>query len=153
MFLTVHSAVGVTAVTALGIHNPAAAFALGLVLHYLGDAVPHGDEPIGEWVKDGRSPVLRAMPFFVGDFLLMSVLFALVSSAGGLQWHLVAAIAGSILPDVLFGVEIVFKRRLFGFLSELHDLAHTAFGIRLPLHFGLPLQAVLAFILWYGFPA
>jgi len=153
MFLTVHSAIGLTAVTALGIHNPAAAFAVGLVLHYLGDAVPHGDEPIGEWVKNGRSPVLRAAPVFAGDFLLMSAMFALVSATGGLQWHLVVAIAGSILPDVLFGIETIFKRRLFGFLSDLHDRAHAAIGIRLPLHYGLPFQAVLAFMLWYGFPA
>lgn len=150
MFLTVHSAIGVTAVTAAGITNPAAAFAIGWALHYVGDAVPHGDERIGDWVLNGKRPVRRAIPFFAGDFAVMSAIFAAYSVSAGWQWHLVAAVAGSILPDVLFGMEMVFRRNLFGPLSGLHEKAHKLTGILLPLKLGMPFQLTLAAMLWFG---
>lgn len=152
MFLTVHSAVGLTAVTALGITDPAAAFALGWALHYVGDAIPHGDERIGDWVLESAKPVRRALPFFVGDFAFMSAACAAFYASAGLQWHLLAAVAGSILPDVLFGTEMVFQRKLFGPISDLHLKAHYLTGILLPLKFGMPFQLLLAVTLWSALP-
>lgn len=153
MFLTVHSAIGITAVTALGIQDPTAAFAIGWALHYLGDAVPHGDEFIGEWVMRGRSPVLRAIPFFVADFLAMAAAFTVVAFTGGWHWNLLAAAAGSIVPDALFGIEMVFRRKLFGPLSDLHERAHGALNVRLPLRYGMPFQLALVAVLWFGLAA
>lgn len=149
MFLTVHSAIGITAVTVTGITNPAAAFALGWALHYAGDAVPHGDERIGDWVLNSDRKVLRAVPFFAGDFAVMSAAFYLYSSAVGFQWHLAAVVAGSILPDVIFGVEMVLRRKLFSPLADLHDRAHRLTGVRLPLWLGLTGQALMALLLWF----
>ncbi len=148
MFLTVHSAIGVTAVAATGITNPAAAFALGWALHYVGDAIPHGDESIGEWVVNSDRAVRRAIPFFAGDFAVMTAAFLGYSYVAGLQWHMVAAVAGSILPDVMMGVEMVFKRKVFGPFSKLHEWAHHLTGVRLPLKVGMPFQLLLIALLW-----
>ncbi|MEA3249890.1 MAG: hypothetical protein U9Q03_06100 [Patescibacteria group bacterium] len=149
MFLTVHSAIGVTAVTAIGITNPAAAFALGWALHYVGDAIPHGDERIGDWVLESDRSVRRAIPFFAGDFAVMSAAFLMYSMSVGFHWHFAAVVAGSILPDVMFGMEMVFKRNVFGFLTPLHKKAHRLTGVRLPLWLGLSGQAIIALLLWF----
>jgi hypothetical protein len=149
MFLTVHSSIGVAATTVAGITNPAAAFALGWFLHYVGDAIPHGDEKIGEWVMVGPKPVWRAVPFFAGDFAVMSSIFAVYSFHAGFSWSLVAVIAGSILPDVLFGVEMVFKRSLFGPVAHFHKWAHHLLGIRLPFKAGLPIQLAVLALMWW----
>jgi hypothetical protein len=148
MFLTVHSAIGVAATEAFGVSNPAAAFVLGWALHYIGDAIPHGDERIGDWVLNSDRQVRRAVPFFAGDFMVMTAAFLAYSSTTGFHWHLVAAVAGSILPDVLFGMEMVFRRKVFGPLTDLHLKAHHLTGVRLPLWLGLSGQAVIAALLW-----
>ena len=54
MFLAGHASVGIAITAALGVTNPAAAFALGWASHYLADFFPHGDEFRGLRVHQTR---------------------------------------------------------------------------------------------------
>ena len=100
MFITVHSAIGIAAVTALGTQNPIAAFSLGWLLHYVGDAIPHGDEQLGAWCMSRRRPTLTMGAVFVVDILVLMTVLAVVHLVYGLTPVMLAVVAGSAMPDL-----------------------------------------------------
>ena len=148
MFLTAHSAIALAATAWTG--NPAAAFAVGWASHYLADAVPHGDEPVGRWAKAAgpREAWHLAVVTFV-DLSFLAVAFAWFISARGLHLVHIAAIVGACLPDFMWGLEKVVGRKLFGPLGAFHSRVHNFAKVMLPLAVGLLGQAALAAALWW----
>ena len=86
MYLVGHTAVGIAAATALGVTNPAAAFAVGWLSHYVADFVPHGDEAAGEWAHRGRSPVKRVVVIFLIDLVFVPAGTAYFIAHRGWEW-------------------------------------------------------------------
>lgn len=146
MYLAVHAAVGAAA--AATTNDPLVAFGIGWLSHYLVDAVPHGDERAGEWTKRGHE-VKRYMLLAGIDGLILSAILAVQMSRHGIDPALLAAIGGSVLPDVMWGMEKVFKRKMFGPLHRLHSSAHNYLRIRLPSWLGLLVQAAIAGGFWF----
>ena len=148
MFLIGHAAVGATIAQLAGIENPAAAFGVGWLSHYLADFVPHGDEPVGKWTA-GPNGVRRLMGIVALDGLLLLGALGFVFAKRGFSWVTLAAAVGACVPDVLWGLEKLAGRRLFGPHGAFHLKNHNFFHIDLPLGVGLLLQgAVTAFLFW-----
>jgi hypothetical protein len=145
MYLVGHAAVGMT--LAAGTGNPALAFGIGWLSHYLADFFPHGDEAVGEWVRKGNE-VRRLLVVLAPDAALFLAAFAWFSSQRGFSFTAAAAAVGSFVPDVLWGLEKVFKRKLFGRHDAFHGKNHNFFHARIPLAAGIALQAAVAGPLW-----
>ena len=150
MFLVGHAAVGITITQALGVTNPVAAFGVGWLSHYLADFVPHGDEGLGEWVKKGHE-VRRLAAVTAIDGTIALAAFALFASRQQ-EFPMAAAAAavGSWVPDVMWGLEKLLQRRLFGPHERLHHWNHNRLHIMLPLKVGITLQAIVTAALWNG---
>jgi hypothetical protein len=145
MYLVGHAAIGMTLAASTG--NPALAFGIGWISHYLADFFPHGDESAGEWAKRGNE-VKRLFLLLVIDGSLFLVAFGWFTLHKGFQPAAAAAALGSFMPDILWGLEKVLKKRLFGPLEKFHGMNHNFFHVRLPFWLGLVLQAALAAGLW-----
>lgn len=147
MFLIGHGAIGAAIITATSIANPAAAFGVGWLSHYLADAFPHGDEPVGEWARRGDEA--RRIALIAGlDALLLAVALGVFFVSRGFSWPIFLAVAGSALPDVMWGLEKALRRRLFGPHERIHKRNHNFLGIRLSFAAGLATQAAVTFIAW-----
>lgn len=147
MYLTAHAAVGGVIGAALTA-NPLLAFGCGWVSHYFVDFIPHGDEPAGEWTKKGNE-VRRYLLLFGVDGLLLFMLYLAQVRTHGFSWPLAAAIVGSTVPDVLWGLEKLFRKKMFGPLRRLHSAVHNRLKIMLPTWLGLLVQAAVAGWFWY----
>jgi len=147
MYLVVHSAIG-AALTAGLTTDPVAAFGIGWLSHYFADLIPHGDEQAGEWAR--RKNEIRRYLLLAGIDGLLVLILVLVQAVGrGFSPALLAAVCGSVLPDVMWGLEKLFRKNLFGPLQRFHFAIHNYFRVRLPLWFGLLFQAALAGGLWF----
>ena len=148
MYITIHAAIGAAAAAAVT-KDPVAAFGLGWFLHYVADLVPHGDEAAGEWCRRGRSEVRRYALLAGIDGLALAGLLGVDYWRHGLNLVVLAAAAGSVLPDAMWGLETVVGKKLFGPFQRFHSYVHNHFRIRLPWPAGLLLQGGLAAILWW----
>lgn len=146
MFLFGHSAVGLLAASWTG--NPALAFASGFVSHYFADAVPHGDEDLGVWTKQGNEVFRLALLMFL-DLAVLSLVFAVLWRSTGWHWSHVAAVAGACLPDFMWGAELALRRKLFGPFGDFHKRNHNRWKVRVPAWYGVPLQLAFSLALWW----
>ncbi len=145
MFLVGHAAIGMT--LAAGTDNPVLAFVIGWASHYVADFIPHGDEEAGEWVKRGHE--IKRLLVLVGiDGVLLAAAYGWFVMHRGFSPAPLAAAIGATVPDVMWGIEKVFKRKLFGAHERLHGLNHNFFDVRMPLGVGLALQAAVTCSLW-----
>lgn len=157
MQLVGHASVGIVLARAVGATNPVAAFFVGWFSHYVADFFPHGDEDVGAWTKKGNQ-VARFAGIVTIDGIVSLVAFVAYAMANGANWQdlhswqplLPSAFAamGSFVPDVMWGTEMVFKRKLFGWFERLHSANHNFFHIHLPFRYGMPLQLAVAAVLW-----
>jgi hypothetical protein len=147
MFLIGHAAVGAVLASATGTHNPAIAFGIGWLSHYLADFVPHGDEGVGAWTRRGNE-VRRLMAIVAVDGLILLGASAAYIAANGFSWTICMAIVGSMVPDIIWGIEKLRKRPLWRPLEIFHDKNHNFFDLRMPVPAGLLLQFVVTTALW-----
>jgi hypothetical protein len=147
MYLVGHTAIGMSAVALTGVTNPAAAFAVGWASHYLADFLPHGDEEAGDWTKKGNE-VKRLAAIVAVDGALLLALFGVFTAHRGFSLPMAMGALGSTVPDVLWGLEKLFKRKLFGFHEKYHYANHNFFDVRMPLWLGVLLQAIMTASLW-----
>lgn len=146
MYLTVHAAVAATIAGAVT-SDPATALGIGILSHYAVDAIPHGDERVGEWTRQGNE-VKRLMLVSGIDGLMLLVMVFAFWFGNGMAWIFVAAVVGGILPDVLWGLEKAAGRKLFGPVGVFHTNVHNFSGIRLPTWTGFLFQGIVAAVLW-----
>lgn len=147
MYLTAHAAVGAAAAAALTA-DPIVAFGVGWLSHYIVDFIPHGDEPAGEWTKKGNE-VRRYLLLSGIDGLVLAAVYAVQVRSHGFSWILLTAVAGSTVPDVFWGLEKLFRRKLFGPLRRLHYAVHNRLHVMLPTWLGLLVQAAVAGWFWF----
>ncbi len=147
MFLIAHAAAG--AALASSVDSPPAAFIIGWLSHYLVDLIPHGDEAVGEWTKKGNEVRRFGLVAGIDGLLLAGVLVWLFLGRGGVEWNVLAAAVGATVPDVMWGIEKVAGRTLFGAHRRFHHRIHNYFHVRMPTWLGLSFQAAFAALLWY----
>lgn len=147
MYLVVHSAIGAVLASEVT-HDPVTGFFLGWLSHYVADLIPHGDEQAGEWAR--RKNEIRRYLLLAGiDGTIVLALFLALTAHRGFSPLMLAAVGGSILPDVMWGLEKLFGKKVFGPLQRFHFAIHNHFRVRLPLWLGLLFQAALAVGSWY----
>ncbi len=146
MYLTAHAAAGAVAAGILT-GDPIVAFGIGWLSHYAVDFIPHGDEAAGEWTKKGNE-VRRYLVLFGIDGAILATLFLTLIATRGSSWVTAAAVVGSTVPDVMWGMEKVLKKRLFGPLRTFHSAVHNRLRVMLPTWLGLLVQAVFAGWFW-----
>lgn len=151
MTLTTHAAIG--AVIGGMIGNPILGFALGLASHFLVDIVPHGDNQLADLFRIHKKKRKFAVAYVMVDatlamYLVMAVFLVRTDSS-----HLAfaAAVAGSVLPDLLIGLADIWRctaLKKFGkFHFFFHDLISRRYG-DIPLRYALIGQAVIIAILF-----
>ncbi len=146
MFLVGHAAVGIA--LASRTKNPIVAFGIGWLSHYLADFFPHGDEPLGAWAKRGNEIRRMFVAVAIDGIVFLSV-FAGFTAAKGFSPVAAAAALGSFVPDIMWGLEKLFGRNLFGPFERLHNRNHNFFRIKFPLWLGLLYQAAVTTGLWW----
>ncbi|MBU1149287.1 hypothetical protein KKI23_04315 [Patescibacteria group bacterium] len=165
MLLNTHALAGILIGQKLG--NPIWAFFLGIISHYLLDAIPHGDEQIGKWV-DQRNQKARTVIVVLSDLLVL-LTFSLLIIWQVKSLNLISIIAGmigAVLPDFLVYVigppgNSLFKslhtrertgvlRTLLSRHSDVHEnKTHNPLKFSIPVGVGLCFHLILNLVFFY----
>jgi len=148
MFLAVHSSVGLFIGSEVA--NPWLAFLLGFVSHLVLDMIPHGDEGLGE----SKNPARKIKKLFLissVDLLLVIALFFYLTNNSFivLRPGILTGLAGSLLPDFIWGFHEISRDRVSGWissniLSRLHDLLKIK--VSLPVGLIIQLATLIIFV-------
>ena len=142
MYLTPHAITG--GIIGEKIGSPILAFALGFLSHFILDAIPHGDEAIGNPKNTkGRKYYIKLLMKIEATDLLGLILFVIFLKYSDISNPLAvfAGSAGAILPDILWGVNIFLDNKFLKFKERLHCLAHNPFGIMMSARAGIAWQS------------
>jgi len=156
MTLATHIVIAAAATKPFAAAHPVLGFLAALATHYLADAIPHWDYPIGSAPRDPatgevkkifeRQAFLEDLRNAAIDFAAGSAVFILVRPPADAADALAIAgvIAGAVLPDALQGLYLAKKWKWLAAIQRFHDWSHTK--IRLgpfPL-IGIPFQLLIA---------
>jgi len=140
MFLTPHAATGIY----IGSQIPNAwlAFLFGFISHLLLDFIPHGDESLGErW--NGKIKVYHLALISGLDMIVVGLLtyYLIANRIVPLTPAVLAGLAGSILPDYIWGLHEITKDKVTGWISSnILSACHHLLPVRLPLKVGVIIQ-------------
>lgn len=148
MFLVIHAAAGAT----LGaqVQNPFLAFFLGLISHYLLDAIPHGDEKLRQDFEDKHR---IKCTFIVGiDFVLtiLTIITMVWLDAPPNPLGLASGIFGALLPDFIQLIYFLSSHPWLKKFSNLHNAFHYN-NTRFNLGYirGFLFQAIILILLFF----
>ncbi|MDD3284795.1 MAG: hypothetical protein PHZ07_04345 [Patescibacteria group bacterium] len=120
MFLSVHATVAITSINYT--QNPILLFLINFFLHYLLDAIPHGD---GDNIKGFKNPIINlAILSFLDLFFVLIILYF---SHNNLKYNyntLIPAIIGAILPDYLWGLYKITNLKILKWANDINELSH-----------------------------
>ncbi len=149
MTITTHAAIG--AGIGFSIGNPVIGFFLGLCSHFLVDMIPHGDSAISENFrvhKKKKGPVAYTT---IDGLIAIYLVLAFFNVRGDVtSLALSAAIAGSILPDLLIGLYDATKSKHLKLFYDFHFFFHDFFTSRkgdVKLRYALLGQAMFVVLL------
>ena len=133
-----------------------AAFAIGLVSHYLLDMIPHYDHNVEPLLaKNDKAGIRKTLALIaldgVSSVIAPLLLFWPVNSA---QFMIIsAAILGSILPDFLQGLALVFKKNRFVQTHQhFQEWIHAKTRINHIPHIAIPAQITFNLLfIWFGY--
>jgi len=149
MPITPHMLVG----AAIGTHSPGLliAFCLGLISHYLLDALPHWDYFPKDYfhkIKITRPEHFKKIGL---DFILGVMIVSILTFAYPQKFLILAGILGALLPDFLQFIYYTFRIKWLKPFTWLHKKIHLYDN--LPFRLGFPailivsLMAILSLIL------
>lgn len=127
MTTTTHTAIGVLIGTSVG--NPVLGFALGVLSHYLIDIIPHGDMHM----RDSNNLVNKknermSHVFVITDvaigITLLNILGTVLPDDATRSTVYAVSIFGSILPDLLVGINDLAKSTLGRKHTHFHFMFH-----------------------------
>lgn len=150
MFLTVHAVAG--EVLAQSTTSPLVAFVIGFISHFFVDALPHGDETIGERTREQTIRLLIVVA--LTDLAFVFATQALLWKSGILvfSFSVFCAAFGAMFPDALQLPYYLFKNPppIVLWYKQAHVRFHNFLGIRLGIKWGLAFQS-LTFLLLINF--
>ncbi|MCH8049122.1 hypothetical protein IH979_00170 [Patescibacteria group bacterium] len=129
MTLATHTAIG--AGIGFSVGNPALGFVLGFASHLLVDMIPHGDSELAKKLrvhKKKKLPMTLITIDAIAALFITMLFFNIDGSPSNLA--LTAAIAGSVLPDLLIGIYDVTKTKYLRWFNRLHFFFHDFILIR-----------------------
>lgn len=142
MYATIHSLIG--AGTATFVPNPFGAFIIGVLLHFICDAIPHGDssDHLSEAAKKKRMLLVFALDSFAWLMTFgIIILFAPLSHPVSLT----AGALGGLFPDLLRVPYLVFHWKPLKTYCKIHDAIHRVLGWDVPCIIGL-IEQITIFI-------
>ena len=146
MTLSTHTTIGAAIGFLIG--NPVLGFALGAASHFLVDMIPHGDSNLAQQFRDKTERKKLIVAFGTVDAIIsMLIILGIFSffEASTTNMAIAAAIAGSILPDLLIGLYELKKSPLLKGFYRFHFFFHDFFSKRygdVKLHSALVVQAI-----------
>lgn len=122
MFLSVHSIVAIT--TVKYIHSPIILFIANFLLHYILDAIPHGDgNDITKGFKKPNLNLLILASIDIAFVLIIGLIFYKIYNYN--IYNIIAAISGAILPDILWGFYRITKFKFIKWTDDLNIFVHN----------------------------
>lgn len=167
MFLSTHALAGI--IISQHVHSVPVAFGLGLLSHYVLDMIPHGDEKLGDWVK--QKFIRRFTLTFLTDMAFLALFIFTVRVKG--EWPMpnvaLAAMLGAVLPDLIWAFYDAYKNFLmrhfpnarkiiqdvtrlesfFNHHERMHKWFHAFVQKRITFRTGMLVQVVLAGVLLF----
>lgn len=145
MFLTAHSAIGIAIATKAT--NPWLAFILAFIAHYILDAIPHGDEVLFDKMKTKKEKYTKLSMMLIIDFAIIAIYLLLIMTKISLDPVIIfAAVLGSILPDVIWGLYDIKPIKVLKPFVKLHNICHNIFNRKLSLKTGLIVQLLIVIL-------
>ncbi len=150
MTITTHAAIG----AAIGstVANPILGFFLGVASHFLIDMIPHGDNNLADLYRIHKKKRKLAVAYVTVDGILAMymVMAVFLVRTDGTHQAFAAAVAGSILPDLLVGLSDVLRwkplKQFYKFHFFFHDFFSRKYG-DIKLKYALLGQAVFVALL------
>jgi hypothetical protein len=127
MFLSVHSIVALTSIKYIS--NPLLLFIVNFILHYILDAIPHGD---GSSITKGfKNKDINIALMAIFDFGFVLVISNMVYKIYDFNiYYIIIALSGAILPDILWGIYRVSKIKFFKQFDDLNHKCHRLIGYK-----------------------
>lgn len=154
MYLTVHAAAGMFIGSQLA--NPWLAFVLGVLSHFVLDAIPHDAKEVYDWHEKGDGIKKFLLEGMIDIWLLTIIIFLLQYNHWLYFDYLIGAgVLGAWLPDFLWAVPAILKIncKLLEKYKIFHDKMHQIFfeNHYIPLKYALPEQILflLTFLSMY----
>lgn len=150
MYQVVHASAGLLIGSQTG--NPWLAFILGVVSHYILDAIPHDAIELKRWRDKGDFIKKVALEATYDLWLFIIILWLLQqNNLLVINLSIIAGIVGALLPDFIWGAIELFKIK--SKWGEKYKASHEKFHsliykpIYLPLKIGWTIQLVSLIIL------
>lgn len=140
MVITPHMLVGAAVGSKFG--NPWLVFTLGLLSHYLLDALPHWDYLKGIEIKNPDHLIKIGLDFILGGFFVF-----LLTYSSEQRFLILIALLGALLPDILEVIYCNFNIKWLRPLSLIHHKIH--YPKRLSFWAGLPATLAVCLIAVY----
>lgn len=147
MYLTTHSAVGI--VLATKTVNPLFAFIFAFIAHYILDIIPHGDESIFNKDISAAKRYKKIISIVLLDLAITAVYVFFIMTKVPLSPVIIfAAVLGSILPDIIWGIYDIKSIKILKPFVKLHNFFHNPSKKILHLNIGLIGQGILIILLY-----
>lgn len=143
MVLATHLVVGVSLAQVFAPSKPVLGFGLGLVSHFLFDALPHWDYQLNSQFKNGKTFISDLVKIST-DLALGLLIMATVFWLAGLSWSWSVGFGagGAVLPDLCQFAYAKLRWRPLRYLQIFHQAVHTKIELR-----GRPLAGISAQLL------
>lgn len=144
MIITTHSVVGAVSAYSLT-NNPVLALLIGIVSHFVLDAIPHWDYPLNAnepnpTLKGFVIDIMRVSLDLILGFLLVLLFVQGLTTFNPIVW---AGALGGIIPDIFqFLGRRLPKTPLFIFV-KFHDIFHTKKELKEHYIYGILFQVLL----------
>ena len=126
MYQIIHGSAGLLIGSQLG--NPWLAFILGVISHFVLDAIPHDAKEIREWQDRGNYTKKIALEAMVDLwFFLIIIYFLQINNLLNWNWSILAGIFGTLLPDYIWGAMELLKidNKITNWYKNLHNGTHA----------------------------
>lgn len=122
MFLTIHGATAILIATKTA--SPFLGFILSFLSHYLIDGLPHDEPELNR--NDGRKKMMIRTIKIVGlDMIVLFFYLLFVSTKIELNiGQALICILASIIPDLMWGFEVMLNKPFMRWNDKLHTLFH-----------------------------
>jgi len=110
MYLTIHAPTSL--IIGSSVPNPILAFILAFIAHLAWDTIPHDSKKLSEWANENR--LSRYFLVALIDFIVLGILLLILWQTRNINftWSMVTALVGGILPDVLWGLNVLTNSKI-----------------------------------------
>lgn len=127
MFLTAHSLIALSSTKF--INDPTSLFCINFFLHYVFDAIPHGEE---HGISGGFKSTNKDMTIFATiEILFVIIILSTFTIYSNYPINnAFFAILGACLPDILWGLYRVTNFKIFAWADKLNNFAHSIIKVK-----------------------